>query len=1089
MEPVTQANPTVSQETRRMELRGIVRLAGEVIAQYWPMRNFVHHNPLHSLEYLPFEETVRRGRTFLGGRGYLSGDLYRGYLRSGRIRLHHLEEAVQPIARDESVIVGPCRIAHWEVLRACLTHGLCEMAEEPMDAWLDHAPNHELVEVLAEHLGASIHAPTIDARIAATARDDQAALGRSLTLSSWCDRTCGTELGALVNSELIKWSEAFLDEGHATWPMPGREEGFYTAWKSLASQEWSPCGIPESRTKIAGLPEHPEDAVLESLEVLGIPESLRQDYLALQLTALPGWAGFIKWRAEQQNYPWQQAYPISLVKFLAVRLWYVRELVRMTCRQELGIEGTFRAITAYMQDHSEAYFLRKELVAGRLPAAFGEQVDRLTREGRKGWRATAKRLQEEIGAPRTQTLRRVSARRLLDLAEALEIVPTALLEGPPDDLAVLVRWMDDFPETAHGPVWLKAFEAGYHEQLFGMLMRTALPVKAEGGGIPMRPQSQSVYCLDVRSEPFRRHLESTGANETYGFAGFFAVFIRHRAWGHEHETEQFPVIMRARNEVREIPRSYFQHIVPKHASRARLLQAGHTLLHDLKENVVTPYVMVESLGWFYGLPIVGKTAWPALYRRLTVWIRRLFVPTIATSLTVDKLAPSEIDEMLVSEQRAVIWKALRERAEVRGSRIHPEFVETLRLQALNGTGSPSATLVARAEELGLTPAQLDGFLDTLRREYRLNPRFASRQKERITRTGFTLDEQVLTVDTALRMMGLTQNFARLVLFCAHGSTSENNPFESALDCGACGGNEGKPNARVLAMMANNPKVRERLAKNGIDIPADTHFLAGQVDTTTDQVQLFDLEDVPLTHRKDVARLRDDLQEAARLTSLERCARLPDVTETLPPAKAPATVLERSADWSQVRPEWGLSGNTSFIIGRRELTKGLNLAGRVFLHSYDYREDPTNRLLEVLMTGPQVVAQWINMEHYFSAVDNEVYGSGSKIYHNVVGRIGIMSGPWSDLRLGLARQTVMNGTLPYHEPMRLLTVIEAPRANIENLIQRHELLQHFYHNEWVHLVAIDPEEGALYRYRPAGAWNRITAVFAPSVRYEDAKGGH
>ncbi len=79
-----------------------------------------------------------------------------------------------------------------------------------------------------------------------------------------------------------------------------------------------------------------------------------------------------------------------------------------------------------------------------------------------------------------------------------------------------------------------------------------------------------------------------------------------------------------------------------------------------------------------------------------------------------------------------------------------------------------------------------------------------------------------------------------------------------------------------------------------------------------------------------------------------------------------------------------------------------------------------------LTAPQVVAQWINMEHYFSAVDNEVYGSGSKIYHNVVGRIGIMSGPWSDLRLGLARQTVMNGDVPYHEPMRLLTVIEAPR---------------------------------------------------------------
>jgi len=197
-----------------------------------------------------------------------------------------------------------------------------------------------------------------------------------------------------------------------------------------------------------------------------------------------------------------------------------------------------------------------------------------------------------------------------------------------------------------------------------------------------------------------------------------------------------------------------------------------------------------------------------------------------------------------------------------------------------------------------------------------------------------------------------------------------------------------------------------------------------------------------------------------------------VAATLAPDRAAVRVHARSTDWSQVRPEWGLSGNAAFIIGRRELTKTLNLDGRVFLHSYDYREDPTERLLEVLMTAPQVVAQWINMEHYFSVVDNEVYGGGSKVYHNVVGRVGIMSGPWSDLRLGLAWQTMMNGDVPYHEPMRLLTIIEAPRARIERLIARHEALRHYYHNEWVHLIALDPVDGAWYRYLPSGTWSLV-----------------
>jgi uncharacterized protein len=1080
MEQVTPIDRLATRETleaRRMELRGIVRLAGEVIARYWPMRTFVHHNPFHSLEYLPFDETVRRGRKFLGGHGYLSGETYREYLRSGRILRRHVDEALQSITREESVIVGPCRIAHREVLQACLTHGLCATADEPIDALLDRGSPEELMTALADRLAPVLSASAVEEQIATVVREDTEALGRYVTLSHWCDRTVGTSIVTLVNSELIKWCEAFLDEGHATWSMPGREHGFYAAWKSLTAREWSPCDIQDSRRKITELPEHPEDAILESLEMLGIPDHLRQDYLSLQLTALPGWAGLIKWREEQQGYAWQQAYPISLVKFLAVRLWYVRELVQQVCHEALAIKGDFESITAYMQNEPHAYFLRKEHVAGRLPAAYAEQVERLSRDRSNGWKALADRQHIDTGPERDRCLRLAAARRLVMLAQALNIVPTVLLDGAPNDLATLVTWMEAFPESEHGPVWLRAFEAGYHEQLFGMLRRTACtgPTTRPDSSSPVRPQSQSVFCIDVRSGPFRRHLESTGDNETYGFGGFFAALIRYRAWGKTHYTEQFPVIMRARNEVREVPRSYLDHMVLKHTSRTKLLHAGHTLLHDLKENVVTQYVMVESLGWFYGLPIIGKTAWPGLYRRFTGWIQGLFVPSIATSLTVDKLSPTDIQEMLISEQRAAIRKALRDELGFRGSRISAEFVEALRLYALNGQGDMDAFLMSAAQELALSKGDVDAFVETLRGQYRINQRSVSWQKERITRTGFTLDEQVVTVETALRMMGLVRNFARVVLFCAHGSTSENNPFESALDCGACGGNEGKPNARVLAMMTNNPKVRERLAKSGLEIPSDTHFLAGQIDTTADDVQLFDLEDVPPTHRKDAARLLEDLREAAQLTSQERCARFPELKAQLSLDHAQTYVRERSMDWSQVRPEWGLAGNASFIIGRRELTKGLNLAGRAFQHSYDYREDPTNRLLEVLMTAPQVVAQWINMEHYFSAVDNEVYGSGSKIYHNVVGRIGIMSGPWSDLRLGLARQTVINGEAPYHEPMRMLTVIEAPRANIAKLIARHEVLQHLYHNAWVHLVAVDPEDGVLYRYRPTGVWGRIDGV--------------
>jgi uncharacterized protein YbcC (UPF0753/DUF2309 family) len=624
--------------------------------------------------------------------------------------------------------------------------------------------------------------------------------------------------------------------------------------------------------------------------------------------------------------------------------------------------------------------------------------------------------------------------------------------------------LDAFPESDHGPVWLKAFEAGYEQRLLEKLRPNQSNALQPA---TVRPQAQAVFCIDVRSESFRRHLEAVGDYNTFGFAGFFIVFIRFQAMGSHHETDQFPVIMKAKNSVREVPRPYQSRLLSRHRTGTALLHAVHGLLHDLKENVVTPYVMVESLGWFYSLPLIGKTVVAGRYHRWAAGLRRLFVPPVATSLTVDKLLRGEVTEMVAAEQRAVIRRALQERFEDRDLNLSLERLEFLRQRALgedvSGQQAPRGTLSSEEEA---------AFVELLRTAYRINEGEVFARMERITRMGFTPREQAFTVETALRMMGLTDNFARLVLLCGHGSTSDNNPFEAALDCGACGGNTGKPNARVLAVMANRPPVREALAKNGILIPQDTYFIAGQHDTTTDAVELFDLEELPHTHLNDLQRLIRDLGEAGRRNSVERCGRFPELPATLSPSKAARETQRRSGDWSQVRPEWGLSGNAAFIVGRRELTRSLNLEGRVFLHSYDHRQDTSGRLLEIVMTGPQVVGQWINMEHYFSTVDTEVYGSGSKIYHNVVGRFGIMSGPQSDLRTGLAWQTVMDGPRPYHEPMRLLTLIEAPRDRIVEIVRRHHVLRNFYDNEWVRLVALDPVEQSFFYYVPKQGWTPV-----------------
>jgi uncharacterized protein YbcC (UPF0753/DUF2309 family) len=1041
--------PAPYTEAERMQLRALVRLASEIIAYYWPMRTFVHHNPLHGLEDCRFDEAARRAQKLLGAKGYLANETFRDYVRAGRILPRHLDAALRPLTRDHTVRLGARTVSQLELLRAHVLQGLTAPPDEMLDLLIRRRPDRTVVEELADRMAAVAQSSALGQSL-----PERDAPGRGALLAAWCDRHLGTQVADQIDREAIKWCAAFLDEGHASWPMPGREKGFYAAWKSLAAREWSPCGIHNTRQKLARLPAEPERALLESLTALGIVREFWQDYLALHLTALPGWAGFIKWRADQSDYEWQQTYPTDLVQYLTMRLWYERELVQKACRQALGIDGSVAAISMYMQS------------SGSRSSQARDGAETKTRAARSlAWRLTA-------------------------LGKALAIDATVLLHTPAENLRLLLEWLDGLPESEHGPIWLKAFEAGYEEELLAKLrpkMNALHDPPAEHGAAnlpdkliaeaealsaheahrPVRPQAQAVFCIDVRSEPLRRHLEAIGDYETFGFPGFFNVAIRYQALGSHHETDQLPVIIKAKNVVREIPRTYQGRLVSRHRTRTKLVEAGHALLHDLKENVATPYVMVESLGWFYTVPMIGKTILATGYQNALRWLKRRFLLPVATTLTVDKLPRAEVEEMLAAEQRATARRVLQEMFGDRHLNLSLERLEFLRRRALDEqtAGQPSP----QARSYALSAEEETAFVEDLRRIYGINQHSAFARAERITRTGFTPSEQALTVETALRIMGLTHNFSRLVLVCGHAGTSENNPYEAALDCGACGGNPGSANARALALMANKPGVREQLAKNGLAMPQDTYFIAGQHDTTTDHVDLFDLEDLPPTHRKDLLQLTRDLEEAGIRTSRERCARFPEINTSLSPARAAKEVQRRSGDWSQVRPEWGLSGNAAFIIGRRELTRAIDLGGRVFLQSYDYREDPGGRLLEVVMTGPQVVGQWINMEHYFSTVDQPVYGSGSKIYHNVVGRLGVMAGPQSDLRTGLAWQTVMDGPRPYHEPMRLLTVIEAPRRRIDQVIRSHGLLQRLYDNEWVRLVAIEPGKGNFYRYVPKHGW--------------------
>ncbi len=1070
------------QVVQRMELRSLVKLASETISHYWPMQTFIHHNPLHGLEHLPFEKAIEEAKKFIGGNGYLPNGEYRNYFQQGRISPEAIREVLTPEAQEESVVIGSQTITHLDVLRTIFIHGTGTVEPDVASAFLERSLSETDVTGLREKL--QVLPRSQDRRFSLTLHADreQHELGSEYTMAHWCDATLGTDIQDRINMELVKWCGGFLDEGHAPWSMPSRNKTFYGGWKILAPMDRSGplFGIPGWASKIRNLPDLPADAIGESLETLAIPRDRWIDYFTLHLAQLPGWTGFIKWRSEQSDHRWQRAFPIDLINYMAIRLFYERELVARACETKLGIPGTHDAILSFLRDHPNGYGLYKEWRGGGLAEEVVANLD-LSLFIQEPLPVDALDRLDDATSHTWQTVRHRQAREreaciLAHLARCFDCSVTDLIESPSETLDVLLDWVERFPESRHGPFWLKALERSFVTGFVGHFSPNIerLRQNDESAEHPSesRPLTQAIFCIDVRSEGFRRHFEEVGGNETLGFAGFFGVPLCFGEFGSEHETDQCPVLLKPKHIIKEVPRAYQAKAAEKFLQRQHLAKTGHNLLHDLKENVITPYVMVEAIGWFFGLRLFGQTLAPLWYQRVTSWMKEHFAISIGTTLTVEKLTHREAEEMVASEHRAIIYRILIERFGRLGNAVAHDQVERLRRQALYevSTGGPEDQELHQL--LHWTEEDHEQFLQHLMLEYGVHKRAVTNRMHRITQTGFTTTEQTHFVETALRILGFTKTFSRLVLTCGHASTSDNNPYESALDCGACGGNHGVSNARAFAAMANKGEVRQLLAQKGIVIPPDTHFLPGQHDTTTDHVQLFDLEDVPSTHRKDLDRLIHDLEEAGRRNSLERLSRFPEETGEHSLHHATARTKLRSMDWSQVRPEWGLSRHTAFIVGRRALTHGLNLEGRTFLHSYDHRQDPTGKYLEIIMTAPMIVANWINMEHYFSTVDPVVYGSGSKVYHNVVGRIGVMYGSQSDLCIGLPVQTVLDVETPYHEPMRLFVIIEAPMDRISAIIARHDVLKHLVGNQWINLVALDPETMEFFHQPSLKKWQRI-----------------
>lgn len=322
--------------------------------------------------------------------------------------------------------------------------------------------------------------------------------------------------------------------------------------------------------------------------------------------------------------------------------------------------------------------------------------------------------------------------------------------------------------------------------------------------------------------------------------------------------------------------------------------------------------------------------------------------------------------------------------------------------------------------------------------------------------GFTVEEMADRVEKILRCIGLINNFSPIVYMVGHGSSSANNPHHGAHDCGACSGRPGSVNARVFAYMANYQPVRALLASRGLVIPDSTQFVSCLHDTASNEINFYD-EDILTGENKALHDKNTALFDTALdLDAKERSRRFVSISTKQHIKKIRKDIKKRSVSFFEPRPELGHGTNALCIVGRRSLTKRLFLDRRAFLNSYDYTTDPDGALLLDVLSPLGPVCGGINMEYYFSRMDNYKLGAGTKLPHNVMGLVGVANSSDGDLRSGLPLQMV-----EVHDPVRLLMVVEHHPKVVKKVIESKPDLYEWFSNEWIHLVALDPVKKTLH----------------------------
>jgi uncharacterized protein YbcC (UPF0753/DUF2309 family) len=737
-----------------------------------------------------------------------------------------------------------------------------------------------------------------------------------------------------------------------------------------------------------------ESFVQEALETLKVKDI--QDYFLTHILKLHGWAGFIKYRSGDKEYYAQQEHPSTMLDYMAVRLHFE---VKFMKNEKIC---NFEQLDTYIKNNTPYAILKLLQAKGKLTGTYNDAME----DGDDYQKILDDYIRDEINLNSLQ-------------------VQLAKKELPKLNMN-LIEFSNfaNFIKQEEGFIWLKSLEDTY---IIKQVDEFTMPVINKD-----KPLSSTIFCLDVRSEVMRRNIESMGLYNTYGAGGFLGIPIQFVEFDKAHHLNLAPAIVKPHNIVFEIPIEEHEEYNAKNLTQ----KTQKKVLTDLKNNPYTPYILVESIGWLFGIKLFGKTFFPHKTQKLF----KKFKPNKPkTTFTLDKLNEEEIEKYVKTLHINIIKEYFTTQSDIQFTN---EEIENLWAHLIY-----DQTLTIRVSQF---------VLDELVHAYHICSDDYELQKEKLKMVGFTFDEQIMYSENLLKMIGLYENFPKFVVISGHVSLSDNNPFESALDCGACGGSISLPNARAHCMIANKPEIKVELRKRGIDIPDDTIFIPALHTTTTDEIDFYDYEHLQGEDLKIFNKMVEDFKIASKKSRIERASVLPN-------SDLDGDLSLKTMDWSEPRPEWGLARNMGVFAGPRESIKHVKLDNRLFMHSYDATIDNENAdILTKIFNGPLVVGEWINLEHYFSTVDNDIYGAGSKVYHNIVSKIGVYNGNYSDLKIGLPTQSVMSEGKAYHEPIRLLTYMEAPLEKVAKAVEN-SIAKEFILNEWIRPVIIDKAAKKVYSF--------------------------